>query len=89
MSVVEIDWDAAAAVAEGLGRRTLILVAKRDAKGLQKWCLEMASVFADEASAVRSLSYFELAVLAGHRTRAGSANDRQWRDLQAEAQQLT
>jgi len=84
-----VDWDAAAAVAAGLGRRTLLLVAERDADATREWCLQMRTANTGEGNALRSMSYFELAVLTGHRTPAArTSGDRKWRELLEAVQQL-
>jgi hypothetical protein len=89
VSAVEVDWNAADAVAAGLGLRTRQIVAERDPEAVQAWCRQMASAHAGGANALRSMSYAELAVLAGHREAVvQSAAERQWRDLLQAVQQL-
>ena len=66
-SSATIDWKTAVAAAEGLGRITLIHVARRDADAVREWCLQMARAHTGESNAERALSYLELAVLTGHR----------------------
>jgi hypothetical protein len=62
-----VDWDAAVNVAEHLGRRTLTLVARRDADAVRSWALGMARQFDNYAGhKARVASYLELAVLCGH-----------------------
>jgi hypothetical protein len=80
----DIDWEAAVNLAAQLGRGTLQLVAERDAEGLQEWCLRMVSAHVGEGNALRSMSYFELAVVAGYRPAV--QEDRRWRDLLEAAQ---
>jgi hypothetical protein len=63
----EVDWQAAANVAESLGAHTRELVLEGNAEALKEWCLQQASAHVGAGNAVRSLSYFELAVIAGHR----------------------
>ena len=73
-----IDWKTAVAAAEGLGRITLIHVARRDADAVREWCLQMARAHAGEEHAERALSYLELAVLTGHRGRRGRRARPSW-----------
>jgi hypothetical protein len=89
MNAADVDWKAAADVAAGLGRRTLLLVADRDADGLQAWCLQMASVRGGESDTLRSLSYSELAVLLGHGAQVIEDDARlEWAELLQRTQQL-
>jgi hypothetical protein len=65
----EIDWDAAADVADALGRRALRLVAERDTAAIIDWSLHMArECDTSKFMAPRAASYLELAVLVGHAT---------------------
>jgi hypothetical protein len=67
IEIHEVDWPAAVALAETLGRRTLALVARRDPEAVRAWALQMASennVY--PGTAARAASYLELAVLVGH-----------------------
>jgi hypothetical protein len=85
----EVDWDAAVAAAESLGRITLFHVARRDADAVREWCLRMSHAHVGEGNALRALSYLELAVLTGHH--AEEVNDfarRGWSELQTAAEQL-
>jgi hypothetical protein len=85
----EVDWPAAIAIAEGLGRRTLLLVAERDATATREWCLQMAETYVSEGNALRSASYMELAVVVGYR-KPGIEKpvSRSWRELAQATQQL-
>jgi hypothetical protein len=84
-----VDWEAAEAAAERLGAITRKHVADRNADALRDWCLEMSRVHVGEGNAVRSLSYFELAVAAGHRPRAVVEREQsEWGELLQEAQRL-
>ena len=86
----EVDWEAAAKVAESLGARTRELVREGNAEALKAWCLQQASAHVGDANAVRSLSYFELAVVAGHRPARLVAELRKpWVELLREAEKLT
>jgi hypothetical protein len=77
-----IDWPAADATAANLGLRTRQIVAERNAEAVKAWCLRMASEHGGGANALRSLSYFELAVLTGHREPEVTAGATlEWRDL--------
>jgi hypothetical protein len=84
-----IDWEAAVAVAEGLGRATLLHVARRDADAVREWCLQMSKVHVGEGNATRALSYLELAVLTGHRgEEVADLVKRGWAELEKAAEQL-
>jgi hypothetical protein len=84
----EVDWDAAVAAAEGLGRITLVRVAERDADAVRDWCLQMSRVHVGEGNALRALSYLELAVLTGHRdVEVASLAGRGWDELVQAAEQ--
>jgi hypothetical protein len=62
-----INWDAAAELADALGRRTLRLVAERNPDAIIDWALEMArSSSMSDYMGTRAASYLELAVLVGH-----------------------
>jgi hypothetical protein len=68
MTTNTIDWNAAVKLATVLGRRTLELVALRDADQAREWALQMASAHGSSAAgnAPRAASYLELAVLLGY-----------------------
>jgi hypothetical protein len=62
-----VDWNAAADLADALGRRTLRLVAERNPEAIIEWTLRMARESSTSAyMATRAASYLELAVLVGH-----------------------
>jgi hypothetical protein len=83
-----VDWDAAVAAAEGLGRITLVRVAERDADAVRDWCLQMSRVHVGEGNALRALSYLELAVLTGyHGGEVSSLAGRGWDELVQVAEQ--
>jgi hypothetical protein len=89
----EIDWQAAVKAAESLGARTRELVLKamfaNNAEALKQWCLQQASAHVGDGNAVRSLSYFELAVIAGHRPERLVAELRKpWVELLQEVEKL-
>ena len=87
--VVEaVDWKAAEIVAAGLGRMARDRVQRRDAAGLQAWSLQMARAHVGEGNSQRSMSYFELAVIAGYRSPREVEEGREWRELLQEAQTL-
>jgi hypothetical protein len=82
------DWTAAANVADALGRHTLHLVARRDLEQAREWALQMST----QNVGVRSISYYELAVLLGHDEKAIQDHARQeWNQLlrQVKALQAT
>jgi hypothetical protein len=90
----EVDWHAAAKAAESLGARTRELVLEgmfaNNAEALKAWCLQQSSAHVGGGNAVRSLSYFELAVIAGHRPNELVAELRKpWIELLREAEKLT
>ena len=86
--VVEaVDWEAAEIVAGALGRMARDRVQRRDAGTVRDWSLQMARAHTGEGNALRSMSYFELAVIAGHRPREVEEG-REWRELLQEAQAL-
>jgi hypothetical protein len=86
----EVDWQAAANVAESLGAHTRELVLEGNAEALKEWCLQQASAHVGAGNAVRSLSYFELAVIAGHRPDGLVAELRKpWVELLRDAEKLT
>jgi hypothetical protein len=90
----EVDWQAAAKAAESLGARTRELVLEGmfadNAEALEEWCLQQANAHVGAGNAVRSLSYFELAVIAGHRPDGLVAELRKpWVELLREAEKLT
>jgi hypothetical protein len=64
-----IDWEACWSLATQLGARTRMLIVERDYEGAREWALQMASAHsnASPANGTRAISYFELAVLLGHR----------------------
>jgi hypothetical protein len=69
MTKTNIDWDVAVNLANALGRRTLELVALRDADQAREWALQMASAHGSSSAgnAPRAASYLELAVLLGYK----------------------
>jgi hypothetical protein len=66
-----IEWEACWGLATQLGARTRMLIVERDYEGAREWALQMASApsNASPANGTRVISYFELAVLLGHRAR--------------------
>jgi hypothetical protein len=90
----EVDWQAATKAAESLGARTRELVLEGmfagNAEALKEWCLQQANAHVGAGNAVRSLSYFELAVVVGHRPDGLVAELRKpWVELLREAEKLT
>jgi hypothetical protein len=83
-----IDWKTVVSVAEGLGRVTLLHVARRDVGAVQDWCLRMSRVHVGEGNAVRALSYLELAVLTGHQEEEVDGLVRRLAELEKAAEQL-
>lgn len=79
MSTTEtIDWDAAKAVTRRLGAHTRRLVAERDIEQAREW----ARMLSLQNIGVRSISYYELAVILGHRSpMIDDASRRDWREL--------
>ena len=65
----DIDWEACWSLATQLGARTRTMIVERDYEGAREWALQMASAHgqAGAANGTRAISYFELAVLLGHR----------------------
>jgi hypothetical protein len=71
MNEPAIDWGAAVKVAEPLGRRTLTLVARRDANAVRDRALQMASQnLTYPGTDARSATYLELATLCGYQPAA-------------------
>jgi hypothetical protein len=82
---LEPDWFAVTQAAQALGSGTRRLVASHDTDGAIAWCLQMSR----EHSGVTSLSYYELAVMLGHRdkkTRERAALE--WNSLLREVEAL-
>src|SRR5262249_41482757 len=76
--VESVDWWAVTQAAQLLGANTRRLVALQDTDEAIRWCLDMSR----SHSGVASLSYFEVAVMLGHRDRKGTAGARlEWNDL--------
>ncbi len=72
------DWWAVTQAAQGLGINTRRLVATQDGDRALEWALRMSH----EHSGVTALSYFELAVMLGHRDPKVTAGARlEWSDL--------
>jgi hypothetical protein len=85
-----IDWPAAAGIAERLGVHTRRLVAERNVETTRDWCLRMARENTGEGTALRSISYYELAVLLGHRgPTVDDLAGRDWSDLLLATQELS
>lgn len=85
----EVDWATADAVAAGLGLMTRKVVAEGDAEAAQRWCLMMTRTHTGEGNALRSLSYFELAVVLGHREpKIDAAAGLKWGELVVATQRL-
>jgi hypothetical protein len=86
-----IDWEACWSLAAQLGARTRTLIVERDYEGAREWALQMASAHgsASPANGARALSYFELAVLLGHRANEVREDARlDWEGLLAKASTL-
>jgi signal transduction histidine kinase len=64
-----IDWEACWSLASRLGAHTRTLLVERDYDAARAWALQMAGAYgqASPANGVRAVSYYELAVLLGHR----------------------
>jgi hypothetical protein len=82
MSIVdrekEPDWWAVTQAAQGLGINTRRLVALHDAETAITWALRMSR----EHSGIAALSYFELAVMLGHRDAKVTAGaSLEWNEL--------
>jgi hypothetical protein len=82
---LEPDWFAVTQAAQALGSGTRRLVALHDTETAIAWCLQMSR----EHSGVTALSYYELAVMLGHRdkkTRERAALE--WNSLLREVEAL-
>jgi hypothetical protein len=89
LTTVVVDWEAAEEIAERLGANTRRLVAGRHVEAAQEWSLRMARDNTETRDPQRSLSYFELAVVLGHREPAvKDGAGREWRELEQEVQRL-
>jgi hypothetical protein len=74
----QIDWWAVTQAAQGLGINTRRLVALHDTDRAITWALQMSR----EHSGVASLSYYELAVMLGHRdTKVAAGASLDWNEL--------
>jgi hypothetical protein len=64
-----IDWEKCWQLATQLGAHTRALIVEHDYEGAREWALQMISQQGDGSpvNSQRALSYFELAVLLGHR----------------------
>jgi hypothetical protein len=84
-----VDWEAAEMVAARLGWMARKRVADRDAVVVRDWCVQMAGAHTGEGNALRSMTYLELAVIAGYRPREGTGLvGREWKELLQVAQRL-
>jgi hypothetical protein len=79
------DWWAVTQAAQGLGVNTRRLVALHDTDAVITWALRMSR----EHTGVAALSYYELAVLAGHRDAKVTASARlDWNELLRSVEKL-
>lgn len=64
-----IDWEKCWQLATQLGAHTRALIVEHDYEGAREWALQMISQQGDGSpvNSQRALSYFELAILLGHR----------------------
>jgi hypothetical protein len=80
-----IDWWEVMQAAQGLGINTRRLIALHDVDGAIAWALQMSR----EHNGARSLSYYELAVMLGHRdAKVTTAAGRDWNELLRQVEQL-
>jgi hypothetical protein len=81
----DIDWWAVTQAAQGLGINTRRLVAQHDADQAITWALQMSR----EHGGVASLSYYELAVMLGHRDGKVTAGaSLEWNELLKAAEKV-
>jgi hypothetical protein len=87
----ETDWWAVAQAAQGLGINTRRLVALRDTDAAIDWCLQMRREHGllGQVDGVASLSYYEIAVMLGHRDKKLTETARlDWSNLLGEVEAL-
>jgi hypothetical protein len=88
-ATTEVDWTLAEVVADRLGAATREIVARRNPGEVQEWARSMSSSHVGEGKTQRSLSYFELAVVAGDRPGKVAELRKPWVELLQEAEKLT
>jgi hypothetical protein len=85
VSATDVDWAAAAAVAERLGVHTRNLVDAGDPEPVIAWALQQSTA----NTGTRAISYYELASLAGYeRSAAEEDAHRGWRELLGRVERL-